>query len=102
MRQRLWKMGKAIRQALANNVYFHGFSLIALLMLVASFLVPPVGVIDPSCLAAVGEIFAFAALGTVIKAIDAGLNATVQHNGTSVTVSKDQEEEMQEEAELED
>lgn len=44
------------------------------------------GVIDGSVLAAVGEIFAFAALGTVIKAIDKGVDAQVQHNNTTITV----------------
>lgn len=44
------------------------------------------GVIDGSVLAAVGEIFAFAALGTVVKAIDKGVDAQIQHNNTTVTV----------------
>lgn len=44
------------------------------------------GVIDGSVLAAVGEIFAFAALGTVIKAIDNGVDAQVQHNNTTLTI----------------
>jgi hypothetical protein len=44
------------------------------------------GVIDGSVLAAVGEIFAFAALGTVVKAIDKGVDAQVQHNNTTLTI----------------
>lgn len=44
------------------------------------------GVIDGSVLAGTGEIFAFAALGTVIKAIDKGVDAQVQHNNTTITV----------------
>lgn len=55
-------------------------------LIIASFLVPPTGVIDGSVLGAVGEIFAFAALGTVIKAIDKGVDAKVQHNNTSLTI----------------
>lgn len=55
-------------------------------LIVASFIVPPTGIIEPSVLAAVGEIFAFAALGTVIKAIDKGVDAKVQHNNTSLTI----------------
>ena len=44
------------------------------------------GLIDGSVLAATGEIFAFAALGTVIRAIDKGVDAQVQHNNTTITV----------------
>ena len=62
------------------------FSLVSVALIIASFLVPPTGVIDGSVLGAVGEIFAFAALGTVIKAIDKGVDAKVQHNNTSLTI----------------
>lgn len=62
------------------------FSLIAVGLIITSFFVPPTGVIDGSVLAATGEIFAFAALGTVIKAIDKGVDARVQHRNTSVTI----------------
>lgn len=69
-----------------HNGWFILFSLVAIGLLIASFFVPPTGVIDGSVLAATGEIFAFAALGTVIKAIDNGVDAKVQHNNTSVTI----------------
>lgn len=55
-------------------------------MIIASWFVPPMAVIDSSVLASVGEIFGFAALGTVIKAIDKGVDAKVQHNNTSLTI----------------
>ena len=67
-------------------------------LVVASFIVPPTGVIDPSVLAATGEIFAFAALGAVIKAIDKGVDAKVQRGNTTLVVgdlnSKDSEQQL--------
>lgn len=69
-----------------HNLYFKLFSLVSIALIIASFIVPPTGLIEPSVLAAVGEIFGFAALGTVIKAIDKGVDAKVQHNNTSLTV----------------
>ena len=69
-----------------HNIWFVSFSLVAVGLIIASFIVPPTGMIEPSVLAAVGEIFAFAALGTVIKAIDKGVDAQVQHNNTTVTI----------------
>ena len=69
-----------------HNAWFLFFSIIAVGLIITSFFVPPTGVIDGSVLAATGEIFAFAALGTVIKAIDKGVDAQVQHNNTTITV----------------
>lgn len=79
-------MNTNIVNCVLHNGWFILFSLVAIGLLIASFFVPPTGVIDGSVLAATGEIFAFAALGTVIKAIDNGVDAKVQHNNTSVTI----------------
>ena len=71
---------------MAHNLWFLIFSIVAVGLLIASFIVPPTGVIDPSVLAATGELFAFAALGTVIKAIDKGVDAKVQRGNTTLVV----------------
>lgn len=69
-----------------HNGWFIFFSIAALVLIFTSFFIPPMGVIDGSVLAGTGEIFALAALGTVIKAIDKGVDAQVQHNNTTITV----------------
>lgn len=79
-------MDKKIKECILHDIWFKFFSIAAIGLLIASFVVPPVGIINSSVLAAVGEIFAFAALGTVIKAIDKGVDAKVQHNNTTLTV----------------
>lgn len=61
-------------------------------MIITSFIVPPTGVIDPSVLAGVGEIFAFAALYIVLIAVLKGTPASISHNNTTVTVNKDSEQ----------
>lgn len=71
---------------LLHNLWFHVLTFIAIALIVASWFVPPMAVIDGSVLAATGEIFAFAALGTVIKAIDRGQRATISHGTTSMTI----------------
>lgn len=76
----------AFKQCVLHNGWFIFFSLVAVGLIIASFFIPPLAVIDGSVLAAVGEIFAFAALGTAIKAMDKGLDARVQHRDTSITV----------------
>ena len=76
----------SVKDCILHNLYSKLFSLIAIALLITAFFIPPTAFIDGSVLAAVGEIFAFAALGTVVKAIDKGTKATLQHNNTSLTV----------------
>ena len=63
------------------------FSLVSIGLIIASFVVPPTGVIDPSVLAATGELFAFAALYVVFVAVQKGTRASVQKGDTTLTVS---------------
>ena len=67
------------------------FSIAAVGLIITSFFIPPLAVIDGSVIAAVGEIFAFAALGQVVAAIDRGNKATVTHNNTSITIGNDEQ-----------
>lgn len=74
---------------LKDNVFFWTFALAGLILIVASFLLPPMGVVDNSVLAAVGELDGVIALGAVIKAIDKGSSASITHNNTSLTINND-------------
>lgn len=64
-------------------------SVIAVALIIGSFFVPPTGVVDSSVLAAVGEIFAFAALFAVWEAIDKGIDAKVTHGNTTISLDGD-------------
>ena len=79
-------MGERIKQAVHHNVWFWVLMISALVLIVASWLMPPTAVIDGSVLAAVGELAGFSAIGTVIKAMDMGVDARVRHKDTEVTV----------------
>lgn len=76
----------SVKNCVLHNFYFKFFSIVAVGLIVTSFFIPPVAIIDSSVFIGVGEIFGFAALGTVIKAIDKGIDARVQHRDTSVTI----------------
>lgn len=75
-----------------HNLWFHILTFIAIALIIASWIWPPTAVIDGSVLAATGEIFAFAALGTVIKAIDKGQKATISHGSTTMSIGDTEEE----------
>ena len=79
-------MGTFYRNYLSNNLYFWIFGGLSALLIIISFFIPPLAVIDGSVLAATGELFGFAALGAVVHAIDTGKTATIQHGSTSLTV----------------
>lgn len=61
------------------------------LLLALSFVVPPLGVIDPSALTAAGIMFAFASLFFGWHAFDNGGNAKIKHGETEVEISNDDE-----------
>ena len=86
-------MREFYRNYLKSNTFFWVFSIIGLLLIIIAFFIPPAAQIHQSVLIAVGEINAFIALGAVIKAIDKGVDATFQHNHTSVTITNKDEEE---------
>lgn len=56
-------------------------------LIVGSFFVPPMGVIDPSVMAAVGELLAWGALFMAWEAIDRGIDAKWTHGDTSVELN---------------
>lgn len=59
-------------------------SVFALLLVGASFIVPPTGVIDPSVLAALGELLGFAALLTFIVRAEQGDDITFKKGDTEI------------------
>ena len=75
-----------------NNSFFHFFSIAALILIVAGFIVPPTGQIDNSVLIAVGELNGTLAIGAVIKAIDKGRSASIKHNGTELDITGNEDD----------
>ena len=74
----------------------------SVVLILASFITPPMFIIDGSVLAAVGELFGFAALGEVAAAIERGHSASIQHGNTTVTINKQEEEYEEDEDRLDE
>ena len=81
---RLRAMSRNVRTSTTVGIWVCTLSAIGLL--VASFIVPPMGEISPSVLKAGSLIFAFAALIEVREAITEGLGVKVSHGQTMVEV----------------
>ena len=65
---------------------------ISLTLLVASFILPPLGIIDNSVLEGVAEIFAFAGLLTVLRAIDNKMGIEFHKGDMSLEISDSDDE----------
>lgn len=81
---------KLIYEQLNKCVFFVCLGL-SVCLIVASFVIPPKGVIDPSVLGAIGELFAFATLATIMQAIANGKKVSLSKGDVNMTVEKDDE-----------
>ena len=77
---------------LKDDIWFHIFATISIMLIVVSFFIPPTGVIDGSVFAGVGELFGFGALWEVHLAIKRGIDAKVTHNNTTIEINNDKNE----------
>lgn len=84
--KKLWK--KIVEKSNVFNILILSIYATAIGLIVASFILPPPGVIDESVLAAGGELFGFAGLLVIIDAIAHGRHAkiTKDQKGTSIDV----------------
>lgn len=61
-------------------------------LIVGGFFTPPMGVIDGSCLTAVGELLLFPTLLYGFRAVELGLRIKFQKGETSIEISKKHED----------
>ena len=71
---------------------FYATLIVSILLLVAGFLCPPIGVIDGSVLSAVGLLLMFATLAKLPEAIRSAKNCTIRHGESSIEVTTRDEE----------
>ena len=84
--KKLWK--KIVEKSNVFNILILSIYAAAIGLIIASFILPPPGVIDESVLTAGGELFGFAGLLVIIDAIAHGRYAkiTKDQKGTSIDV----------------
>ena len=85
-------MFEKLKGAIAHNTAFWVCMVISIILMIASFICPPPGEIAHSVLIGVGELFAFAALGAVYKALDTGSKATLKKGDIELTVNDKEED----------
>lgn len=78
---------KTLRYIWHHDIWLRILTIVSILLISGAFFVPPMAIIDSSILAAVGELAGFGAIWQVSKAIDKGVDASVKHNDTEITVT---------------
>lgn len=61
--------------------------IISVILILISFFLPPTGQVDPSVCGAVGELFGFGCLATVIDGLHKGTDVSVTKGDTTLTVN---------------
>ena len=76
-----------------SKVIFATISGVAIVLVIAGFIVPPLGVIDGSVLTALGELLGFALLAELPLIIQKGSDITLSHGQTTITIDNPDTEE---------
>lgn len=87
-------MAKQIKEYWSNSpkwarILFWAFLGVSVILIIASWFVPPIGEINSSVLAAVGEIMGFASLGVGFECVFAGFEVTLSKGDVSINVTHD-------------
>lgn len=77
---------KVVRDVIIADLGFHILTTISIFLIVTSFFIPPMGIIDSSVFVAVGELFGFAALWEFHVAVRKGMDAKIEHHDTSISL----------------
>lgn len=81
--KRIWKKGTY------HNIAFWICLGVSIAMMIVSFCVPPLAVIDSSIFVATSILFAYAALASFNAALEKGVDAKVKHGETELQIIND-------------
>lgn len=83
-------MKDILKETWQSNLWMRILTISSILLIIASFIIPPTGVIDSSVLAATGELEVFGILWIVMRAIEKGTGASIKRGNVEMEI-KDRE-----------
>ena len=86
-------MRKILKETWESNIWMRILSISSIILIIASFFVPPLGIIDGSILAAVGELEAFGVLWILMYAIEKGTAASFKKGDVEVDIKEKENKE---------
>lgn len=75
-----------------SNIWMRILTISSLLLIIASFFVPPLGILDGSVLAAVGELEGLGVLWIVMRAVEKGTGASFKKGDVEVDIKEKEDE----------
>ena len=84
-------MRKILKETWESNIWMRILTISSLLLIIASFFVPPLGILDGSVLAAVGELEALGVLWIVLRAVENGTGASFKKGDVEVDIKEKEE-----------
>ena len=84
-------MRKILKETWESNIWMRILTISSILLIIASFFVPPLGILDGSVLAAVGELEGLGVLWIVLRAVEKGTAASFKKGDVEVDIKEKEE-----------
>ena len=84
-------MKEILKVTWESNIWMRILTISSIILIIASFFIPPLGTIDGSILAAVGELEVFGVLWIVFHAIEKGTAASFKKGDVEVEIKEKEE-----------
>lgn len=85
-------MKEILKETWLTNIWLRILSISSILLIIASFFVPPLGIIDGSVLAAVGELEGLGVLWILMRAVEKGTGASFKKGDVEVDIIEKEDE----------
>ena len=79
-------MREILKVTWESNIWLRILTISSILLIISSFFVPPLGVLDGSVLAAVGELEGLGVLWIVLRAVEKGTGASFKKGDVEVDI----------------
>ena len=83
-------MRKILKETWESNIWMRILTISSILLIIASFFVPPLGILDGSVLAAVGELEGLGVLWIVLRAVEKGTAASFKKGDVEVDIKENE------------
>lgn len=81
-------MRRILKETWESNIWMRILTISSILLIIASFFVPPLGILDGSVLAAVGELEGLGVLWIVLRAVEKGIGASFKKGDVEVDIKE--------------
>ena len=85
-------MKEILKETWESNIWLRILTISSILLIISSFFVPPLGILDGSVLAAVGELEGLGVLWIVLRAVEKGTGASFKKGDVEVDIKEKEDE----------